>query len=109
MEEEPHPPAKNKEFKDLEPIEPIGLIPTKHEIGDNNITTSVWKLRVDIHNPVFGISAGLVILFGLFVKSCEESGFDVQECNDITRRALRAIVGFNWGVEGFGGNAGFAR
>ena len=24
----------------------------------------------------------------LFVKSCEESGLDVQECNDIERRAL---------------------
>jgi len=60
------PPPANKEFKDMEPIEPVGLIPTDYEIGQDNIKTSFWKLRVDIHNPVFAISGGLIVLFVLY-------------------------------------------
>jgi BCCT family betaine/carnitine transporter len=64
-EDSPLPP-RNRHLEDFEPIEPIGLIPTDHEIGQDNFTTKIWKLRVDFHNRVFGISAGLVILFVLY-------------------------------------------
>jgi len=64
--EKPHAPSPQKKFEDFEPIEPVGLIPTDYEIGQDNIKTSVWKLRVDIHNPVFFISGGLIVLFVLY-------------------------------------------
>jgi len=64
--EDPPPTSGMKEFKDVEPYEPIGLIPTDYEIGQDNIKTSFWKLRVDIHNPVFAISGGLIVLFVLY-------------------------------------------
>jgi BCCT family betaine/carnitine transporter len=64
-EDSPLPP-RNRHLEDFEPMEPVGLIPTDHEIGQDNITTKIWKLRVDFHNRVFGISAGLVILFVLY-------------------------------------------
>ena len=77
IEDSSPPPPRDKHLEDLEPIEPVGLIPTDHEIGDNNIATKIWKLRVDIHNPVFGISAGLVIVFVLYALLFKEhaSGF----------------------------------
>ena len=65
-------PHKDKHLEDLEPIEPVGLIPTDHEIGDNNITTQIGKLRVDIHNPVFAISGAMVILFVLYAVFFQE-------------------------------------
>jgi BCCT family betaine/carnitine transporter len=70
-------PSRDKHLEDLEPIEPVGLIPTDHEIGEDNIRTSIWKLRVDIHNPVFAISGCLVILFVLYALIFKEhaSGF----------------------------------
>jgi BCCT family betaine/carnitine transporter len=66
QKEEPHPPSNPKHLEDLEPIEPVGLIPTDYEIGQDNIKTKLWKLRVDIHNPVFAISGGLIVLFVLY-------------------------------------------
>lgn len=62
--EEPH--RREKGFEDIEPIEPVGLIPTDYEIGQDNIETKIWKLRFDMHNPVFLISGGLVVLFVLY-------------------------------------------
>jgi BCCT family betaine/carnitine transporter len=83
MEEEPHPPANKKEFKDLEPIEPVGLIPTDYEIGQDNIETGIGKMRFDIHNPVFIISGGLIVLFVLYALIFKEhaTGFfpDLRE------------------------------
>ncbi|MFO8026837.1 MAG: BCCT family transporter [Opitutales bacterium] len=64
--EEPHRPSPQKRLDDLKPIEPVGLIPTDYEIGQDNIKTRFLKLRVDIHNPVFLISGGLVVLFVLY-------------------------------------------
>jgi BCCT family betaine/carnitine transporter len=66
QKDEPKPPSKQKNLEDMEPIEPVGLIPTKYEIGQDNIATKIWKLRVDIHNPVFAISGGLIVLFVLY-------------------------------------------
>ncbi|TVP80935.1 MAG: BCCT family transporter [Puniceicoccaceae bacterium] len=61
-----HDSTKDKHFEDFEPIEPVGLIPTDYEIGQDNIKTRIWKLRIDIHDPVFAISGGLVVLFVLY-------------------------------------------
>jgi len=58
--------SKDKHLEDLEPIEPVGLIPTDYEIGQDNIETGVGKMRFDIHNPVFIISGGLIVLFVLY-------------------------------------------
>jgi BCCT family betaine/carnitine transporter len=57
---------KNKHLEDLEPLEPVGLIPTDYEIGQDNIMKRIGKLRLDIHNPVFAISALIVVLFVLY-------------------------------------------
>lgn len=70
--EKPHKPSPQKNLEDLEPIEPVGLIPTQHVIGEDNITTTIGKLRIDAHNPVFLISAGLVILFVLYALFFKE-------------------------------------
>lgn len=59
-------PDKNKELKDVEPYEPVGLIPTDYKVGQDNIVTRIGKLRLDIHNPVFVISGSLVVLFVLY-------------------------------------------
>ncbi len=39
------------------------VIETDYEIGQDNITPRIGPLGLDIHNPVFAISAGVVILF----------------------------------------------
>jgi len=65
-------PSKDMHLEDLEPVEPVGLIPTDYEIGQDNITTRLGKLRVDIHNPVFVISGGLVVLFVLYALIFKE-------------------------------------
>lgn len=77
QKEDPPSHSKNKHLEDLEPIEPVGLIPTNHEIGEDNIMTKIGKLRVDIHNPVFAISGVLVIIFVLYALLFKEhaSGF----------------------------------
>lgn len=64
--------SKDKHLEDLEPVEPVGLIPTDYEIGQDNIATRVGKLRVDIHNPVFVISGGLIVLFVLYALIFKE-------------------------------------
>jgi len=69
---EKHDSSKDKHLEDLEPVEPVGLIPTDYEIGQDNIKTSLGKLRVDIHNPVFVISGGLVVLFVLYALIFKE-------------------------------------
>ncbi|PXA04069.1 BCCT transporter [Coraliomargarita sinensis] len=58
--------SKQKKFSDLKPIEPVGLIPTDYKIGQDNIKTKFGKFRVDIHNPVFVVSGGLIVLFVLY-------------------------------------------
>jgi len=90
-EEDTSAKPRDKHLEDLEPIEPVGLIPTDHEIGQDNIKTKIGKLRVDIHNPVFVISGGLVVLFVLYALFFQEhaSGFFPQ---------LRATIttNFDW-------------
>lgn len=71
-----HDPKKDKHLEDLEPVEPVGLIPTDYEIGQDNIKTRLGKLRVDIHNPVFAISGILVILFVLYALIFREHATD---------------------------------
>jgi SSS family solute:Na+ symporter len=43
---------------------------------------------------------------GLFVNSCEGSGMDVEKWHDISRRTLRAIIGFERCLEGIRSDAG---
>ncbi|MCH8474263.1 MAG: BCCT family transporter [Opitutales bacterium] len=62
----PDSPDGKKELENLEPIEPVGLIPTDYEIGQDNIRRRIGNLSLDIHNPVFVISGGLVTLFVIF-------------------------------------------
>ena len=59
------PSKENKTLDSMEPIEPVGLIPTDYEIGQDNIRKKIGNLSVDIHNPVFVVSGVLVILFVL--------------------------------------------
>jgi len=40
-----------------------GLIDTDYEIGQDNIETQIGPFGLDIHNPVFAVSAGVIILF----------------------------------------------
>jgi Fic family protein len=44
---------------------------------------------------------------GLFVNSCEVSGMHVENWYDISRRTLRAIIGFERCLEGIRSDAGF--
>lgn len=46
-----------------EPEGAAGIIETDYEIGQDNIETSIGPIKLDIHNPVFGVSAVMVILF----------------------------------------------
>jgi len=46
------------------------------------------------------------IYFRLFVNSCEKSGMTVEKLHDISRRTLRAIIGFERCLEGIGSDAG---
>ncbi|MCK5751017.1 MAG: BCCT family transporter, partial [Oricola sp.] len=40
-----------------------GLIDTDYEIGQDNIETQIGPFGLDIHNPVFAVSAGVIVLF----------------------------------------------
>jgi len=40
-----------------------GLIETDYEIGQDNIETQIGPFGLDIHNPVFAVSAGVIVLF----------------------------------------------
>lgn len=57
------PQKEKRDLDSLEPVEPVGLIPTEYEIGQDNIRKRVGVLSLDIHNPVFVISGALVVLF----------------------------------------------
>ena len=46
-----------------EPEGPSDIISTDYEIGQDNIETKIGPFGLDIHNPVFVISGGLVVLF----------------------------------------------
>ena len=52
-----------------------GLIDTDYTIGQDNVEGSVGPVGFDIHNPVFGISAGAVIAFVFYTLALpEQSG-----------------------------------
>ena len=59
-------PEGRRKLESMEPVEPVGLIPTDYEIGQDNIRKRLGNLSLDIHNPVFVISGGIVILFVLY-------------------------------------------
>ena len=40
-----------------------GLIETDYEIGQDNIETQIGPFGLDIHNPVFAVSGGVIVLF----------------------------------------------
>ncbi|MCC5978723.1 MAG: BCCT family transporter [Salinarimonas sp.] len=46
-----------------EPEGASDIIETDYEVGQDNITPQIGPLGLDIHNPVFGISAAVVIVF----------------------------------------------
>ncbi len=39
------------------------IIDTDYEVGQDNYETTIAGVKLDIHNPVFMISAGLILLF----------------------------------------------
>lgn len=41
----------------------VNPIDTDYKVGQDNIIVNIGPLGLDIHNPVFGIAGGLVILF----------------------------------------------
>jgi BCCT family betaine/carnitine transporter len=45
------------------PEGPAGVIDTDYEIGQDNIETKVGPFGLDIHNPVFVISAAVIVVF----------------------------------------------
>lgn len=49
-----------------EPEGPSDIIDTEYEIGQSNIEGRVGPFGFDIHNPVFAISASLIILFVIY-------------------------------------------
>ncbi len=61
------PPPEEIEAEGVEPIpEPEGdteIIETDYTIGQDNLTTSKWVFDLDIHNPVFPVSAIAILLF----------------------------------------------
>jgi BCCT family betaine/carnitine transporter len=64
-ENKPDPGAEPEADTEALP-EPEGasdIIETDYEVGQDNITPQIGPLGLDIHNPVFGISAAVVILF----------------------------------------------
>ncbi|WP_223478409.1 BCCT family transporter [Oricola indica] len=46
-----------------EPEGDAGLIETDYEIGQDNIEAQIGPFGLDIHNPVFAVSAGVIVLF----------------------------------------------
>lgn len=61
------PPPDEIEAEGVEPIpEPEGeteIIETDYTIGQDNLTTRKWVFELDIHNPVFPVSAIAILLF----------------------------------------------
>ncbi|MBY4675150.1 BCCT family transporter [Marinobacterium arenosum] len=58
------------------PTAPSGEIDTDYDIGQDNIQASIGSLEVDIHNPVFPISALSVIILVLFCLIFDETAAD---------------------------------
>ena len=51
------------------------IIQTDYNVGDDNIKSKVGPFRIDIHNPVFAVSAGLIILFVIItLLMCDSDG-----------------------------------
>ena len=51
-------------------------INTDYQIGQDNIQPSIGPLKVDIHDPVFGMTAGSVIALVLFCLIFDEIAAD---------------------------------
>jgi BCCT family betaine/carnitine transporter len=45
------------------PEGPAALIETEYELGQDNVQPSLGPLALDIHNPVFAISGGVIVAF----------------------------------------------
>ncbi len=48
------------------------VIQTKYQIGQDNIQTRLGPLGLDIHNPVFLISGGVIVLFVILTLALQE-------------------------------------
>ncbi len=55
------------------PEGPTDLIDTEYEIGQDNVKPQLGAFGFDLHNPVFFISAGVIILFTFFTLAFQES------------------------------------
>ena len=58
MSEETREPADK-----IEPDGEVNPIDTDYQVGQDNVTFTIGRYGMDIHNPVFGISAFTVVLF----------------------------------------------
>ncbi|RYH03292.1 BCCT family transporter [Salipiger sp. IMCC34102] len=55
-----------------EPDGAVNTIETEYDIGQDNIEGSFGRIGYDIHNPVFGVSAGAVIAFVFYTLALPE-------------------------------------
>lgn len=53
-----------------------GVIQTDYTIGQDNIEGRLGKLGFDIHNPVFVVSAGVIILFVIYALIFQQQASD---------------------------------
>jgi betaine/carnitine transporter, BCCT family len=54
------------------PQGPSNLIETDYEVGQDNIQPSLGPLGLDIHNPVFLISGGVIVLFVIVTLALQD-------------------------------------
>ena len=55
------------------PDGPANLIETDYQIGQDNINTKIGPFGLDIHNPVFAVSALTIIAFVLVTLAFQDS------------------------------------
>ena len=63
-----------------EPEGDTDIIDTDYEIGQDNIEAQIGPFGLDIHNPVFAVSAGVIVLFVVVALIFPQQAADFFGC-----------------------------